>query len=68
MQHITVEDAAKALGKSPQFIRVCLQKGLLPFGTACKMPRSNVYTYVIFPNKFREYVTHENNFSNCPDA
>lgn len=49
-------DAAKSLGKSPQYIRVCLQKGLLPFGTACKMPHSNTWTYVIFPAKFKEYV------------
>ena len=53
---ITVEQAAKELGKSPQFIRICLQRGLLPFGTACKMPNSNTFTYVIYPKKFREYV------------
>lgn len=56
MTHITVEHVARALGKSPQFIRVCLQKGLLPFGTACKMPHSKTYTYVIYPAKFREYI------------
>lgn len=56
MNKITVNDVAQALGKSPQFIRVCLQRGLLPFGTACKMPRSNNYTYLIYPEKFREYI------------
>lgn len=56
MEVITVEYVARRLGKSPQFIRVCLQRGLLPFGTACKMPNSTTYNYVIFPNKFREYV------------
>lgn len=56
MKPITVEYAAKKLGKSPQYIRVCLQKGLLPFGAACKMPNSKIYTYVIYPQKFKEYV------------
>lgn len=51
-----VEDVAKALGKSPQVIRICLQQGLLPFGTAVKMPGSTQYTYIIYENKFREYV------------
>lgn len=59
MKPITVDQVAKRLGKSPQFIRVCLQKGLLPFGTACKMPNSKTYTYVIFPVKFREYIGDE---------
>lgn len=56
MNKITINDVAQALGKSPQFIRVCLQRGLLPFGTACKMPRFNNYTYIIYPAKFREYI------------
>lgn len=56
MEKITVNDVARALNKSPQYIRICLQKGLLPFGTACKMPHSNSWTYVIFPKKFKDYV------------
>ena len=36
MRNLTVNDVAKALNKSPQYIRICLQKGLLPFGTAAK--------------------------------
>ena len=56
MKPVTVADVAKALNKSPQYIRVCLQKGLLPFGVACKMPHSNTYSYVICPAKFKEYV------------
>lgn len=51
-----VEDVAKALGKSPQVIRICLQQGLLPFGTAVKMPNSSHYTYIIFEKKFKEYI------------
>ena len=53
---MTVQDVARALNKSPQFVRVCLQRGLFPFGVACKMPNSDKYTYVIFKAKFLEYV------------
>ena len=52
---ITVEQAAVKLGKSPQVVRIMLQRGLLPFGIATKMPESSIYTYVIFPEKFKEY-------------
>lgn len=53
MEQITVEKAAEVMGKSRQFIRVGLQKGLLPFGTAVKM--SSNWTYYISPKKFYEY-------------
>jgi hypothetical protein len=53
---LKVEDVAKALGKSPQVIRICLQQGLLPFGTAIKMPKSSKYTYIIYSKKFEEYI------------
>ena len=56
MEIVTVAEVEKRLGKSQQYIRVCLQKGLLPFGVACKMPHSSTYSYVIFPAKFKEYV------------
>lgn len=52
---ITVDEAARKLGKAPQVVRVMLQKGMLPFGTAIKVPGSTIFTYVIFPQKFREY-------------
>lgn len=53
---MTVNEVAKLLNKSPQFIRICLQRGLLPFGTATKMPNSSQWTYVIYPEKVKEYV------------
>ena len=59
MRNLTVNDVAKALNKSPQYIRISLQKGLLPFGTAAKMPGSNQWSYCIFPKKFKEYVGDE---------
>lgn len=56
---LTINEVAKALGKSPQFIRICLQRGLLPFGTATKLPNSSRWSYVIFPEKLKEYVKDE---------
>ena len=49
---ISVEDAAKLLGASPQFIRIGLQQGILGFGIAVKM--SKQWTYVITKQKFEE--------------
>lgn len=56
--NMTVIKAAEIMGKSQQFIRVGLQRGLLPFGTAVKM--SSMWTYYISPKKFYEYVGGEN--------
>ena len=52
---LKVNDVAAVLGKDPQLIRVMMQQGLLPFGVAFKKPGSSTYSYVIFPEKFREY-------------
>ena len=49
-----VAEAAKLLGKSQQFVRIGLQRGILPFGYAVKM--STKWTYYISENKFREYL------------
>lgn len=51
---ISVKEAAKIMGKSEQFVRIGLQRGLLPFGQAIKM--SSIYTYYISPKLFEEYV------------
>ena len=51
---MTVEDAAKRLGKSEQFIRVSLQRGTAPFGFAVQMA-SGKWCYHISPKKFYEY-------------
>lgn len=53
-QIISVKEAAKIMGKSEQFVRIGLQRGLLPFGNAIKM--SSIYTYYISPKLFEEYV------------
>ena len=51
---MTVAEAASLMGVSKDYIRIGLQRGLLPFGTAVKM--SNRYTYFISANKFFEYI------------
>lgn len=50
---LPVKEAAKLMGKSDQFIRVGLQRGILPFGSAVKL--SSRWTYYISPKKFSEF-------------
>lgn len=63
--NIKVEEAAKLMGKSQQFVRIGLQRGLLPIGTAIKM--SSQWTYHISPKLFYEYVgvKYEDDKKNC---
>lgn len=53
---VTVKKAAERMGVSQQFIRIGLQRGILPFGYAVKM--SDRYTYHISKKKLEEYI-HE---------
>ncbi|MBO5409482.1 MAG: hypothetical protein J6A61_08825 [Clostridia bacterium] len=57
---ISVCEAAKRMNKSPQFVRMGLQQGTLPFGAAVKMPGGK-YSYYISPKKFYEYVGNTEN-------
>lgn len=58
---ITVAEAAKRMGKAPQFVRLCLQRGLLPIGLATKTSKSGRnYNYYISPKLFYEYIGEEN--------
>lgn len=45
MKRITVKEASKIMRCSPQFIRIGLQRGILPIGYAVKM--SSRWTYYI---------------------
>lgn len=54
MSKITVNDVADALGCSPQSVRIGLQRGSLPFGSAIKT--SSKYTYVIYEKKLKEFI------------
>lgn len=51
---MTVKEAAKLLGKSEQFVRIGLQREILPFGYAVKM--SSKWTYHISEYKIYEYI------------
>ncbi len=55
---IGIATAARCLGKADQFVRVGLQTGQLPFGSAVLNP-SGQWSYYINPIKFRAYVTPE---------
>lgn len=52
-KNITIKAAAELLDKSQQFVRIGLQRGILPFGYAVKL--STKWTYHISPLKFYEY-------------
>ena len=54
LKNVSVEKAAKMLGKSEQFVRVALQTGTAPFGFAAKT--SSVWSYHISPKKLTEYI------------
>lgn len=51
---LSVKETAELMGVSCQYVRVGIQKGILPFGYAVKIG-GNRYTYYISPEKFREH-------------
>lgn len=53
-KNISIKKAANLLGKSEQFVRVGLQKGIFPFGNAIKL--SSKWTYSIIPAAFYNYI------------
>lgn len=54
MKKITIKEASELMHKSPQFIRVGLQMGRLPFGTAVKVKEK--WNYLIYPDLFCQYL------------
>lgn len=52
---MTINEAAKRLGLSPQSLRMALRQGLFDFGVAIKTSKHR-YTYYINENKFKEYL------------
>lgn len=52
--NMTVEEASKLMGVSRQYVRVGLQKGILPFGYAVKISEGR-FTYFISRQKFLEH-------------
>lgn len=55
VKKVTIKAAARCMGKSNQFVRVGLQRGNLPFGTAVP-GTGKKWNYYINPSKFRDYV------------
>ena len=53
---LSVPDAAAMLGVTPQFLRLGLQQGRFPFGTAVKMKR---WAYYINSERFYAYIRKE---------
>lgn len=51
---MNIQEAAKKLNKSEQFIRIGLQNERLPFGTAVKT--SSKWSYHISEKLFNEYI------------
>jgi hypothetical protein len=54
-RNVTIKRTAEILGKSQQFVRIGLQRNILPIGIALKMPGRQTYTYHISPKKLAEY-------------
>lgn len=58
IRKIRIRDAARCLGKSEQFVRIGLQRRLLPFGSAIPGTGGS-WSYYISPGRFRSYVGEE---------
>jgi hypothetical protein len=57
VKKITPQLAASMMGKTPSFVYIGLQRGILPFGTAIKKNegRAAKYSYYISPKLFMSY-------------
>ena len=53
---ITVQTAARLMGKSTLFVREGMRRGVLPIGEAMQMPGSNKWTFYISPKLLSEYI------------
>jgi transcriptional regulator with XRE-family HTH domain len=54
-RNVSIAEAARRLGKSGQFVRIGLQTGRLPFGTAVQMT-AGTWSYHISPKLFDAYI------------
>ena len=54
MNKVPIQLAASLMGKSVQYIRIGLQRGLLPIGTAIET-KPGRYSYYISPKLFQEF-------------
>ena len=58
---LTVEETARLLGKSVNFVRVQIQRGLLPFGMVIPSMQGNKYDYIIPRRKVYEFLGKADN-------
>lgn len=63
-KNLTIKETAKLLGKSEMFVRIGIQRGILPFGTAILLPGRKKYSYHIPKASVYEYLGLENNLQN----
>jgi len=57
MLKVSIATAARLLNKGPQFVRVALQRELVPFGFAVKLQEDgDRYDYYINPAQLCEYL------------
>lgn len=54
-EKVTIREAAKRLHKSEQFVRIGLQRNILPFGVAMQISNKK-WTYYISPGKLNEFI------------
>lgn len=52
--NISIKEASKLMNKSEMFVRIGLQRGILPIGVAIKT--SSKYTYHISPKLLEDYL------------
>lgn len=52
--NLPIREAARLMGKDPQYVRVAIQRGMLPFGIAIK-GTGDRYSYYISRKQFEEY-------------
>lgn len=58
-QTLSIKETARILDKSEQFVRIGLQRGILPFGHAFQIVgegRHHRYSYVVYRKKLEEYI------------
>ena len=53
---ITVQTAARLMGKSTLFVREGMRRGVLPIGEAMQMPGSNKWSFYISPKLLADYI------------
>lgn len=56
MNRISVTEAARLMGASPQFLRNGLRQGAFPFGWAFREPGNRTWSYYISRKKFEEFI------------